>query len=101
MQPQVPGPDRATAEAGTPPIAPARGAVYGRATVLPTAVGAADQPGAGTSESAGPGAAAPCRRSRTLLISVLGTIVVLVLVTAVLGLVRPGPVKNWLAALGP
>src|SRR3954469_2475673 len=98
MEPQEPGRAPATAQP-PPPIAPARGAVYGRASVLTTAAGAADQPGAGAVDSAGPRAAAPGRRSRTLLISVLGTVVFLVLAAAVLGLVRPGPVKHWLGAV--
>src|SRR4051812_42834018 len=76
--------------AAGPPIAAARGVVYGRASVLPSAPGAADEAGPGppapTGDGAAPTTAGPGGRSRTLLISVLATLVVLVLAAAVLGL---------------
>jgi D-alanyl-D-alanine carboxypeptidase/D-alanyl-D-alanine-endopeptidase (penicillin-binding protein 4) len=99
---------------GSPPAAAAAGSGYGRASVplntvrpAPGAPGAdsepgpAIQPGAGatarTSDGARPEAAGRVRRSRTVLISAFSAIV-LILVVAVLGLVRPGPVKSWLSA---
>ena len=86
------------AQPPAPPVGERTGDVYQGTWGFDPAL----QPGAGvpgrTNGSAGPRATAAAGSSRTKWFVGLALVVLLVLVAGVIGLVKPGPVKRWLAA---